>query len=113
VVALGGTFSGIMTRDDKLAADLLAAGERACDRAWRLPLDEEYNQQLRSNFADFANSAGREGGASIAANFLGRFTEGLRWAHIDIAGTAWKIGKAKGATGRPVSMLVEYLLGRC
>ncbi len=113
VVALGGTFSGIMTRDDKLAAELLDAGRRACDRAWRLPLDEEYDRQLRSNFADFANSAGREGGASIAANFLGRFTEGLRWAHIDIAGTAWKTGKAKGATGRPVSMLVEYLLSRC
>ena len=113
VVALGGTFSGIMTRDDELAAELLDAGRRACDRAWRLPMDEEYNQQLRSNFADFANSAGREGGASIAANFLGRFTEGLRWAHIDIAGTAWKAGKAKGATGRPVSMLVEYLLSRC
>ena len=113
VVALGGTFSGVMTRDDKLAAELLDAGNRACDRGWRLPLDEEYNDQLRSNFADFANSAGREGGASIAANFLGRFTGGLRWAHIDIAGTAWKSGRAKGATGRPVSMLVEYLLGRC
>jgi leucyl aminopeptidase len=113
VVALGGTFSGVMTRDDKLAAELLDAGNRACDRGWRLPLDEEYNDQLHSNFADFANSAGREGGASIAANFLGRFTGGLRWAHIDIAGTAWKTGRAKGATGRPVSMLVEYLLGRC
>ena len=76
-------------------------------------MDEEYNQQLRSKCADCANAAGREGGASIAANFLGRFTEGLRWAHIDIAGTAWKAGKAKGATGRPVSMLVEYLLSRC
>jgi len=112
VVALGGTFSGVMTPDTDLASDLVEAGQKACDRAWLLPLDEDYNNQLRSNFADFANSAGREGGASIAANFLGRFTEGLRWAHIDIAGTAWKTGKAKGATGRPVSMLVEYLLSR-
>ncbi len=113
VVALGGTFSAIMTRDDALAEELLAAGKRASDRSWRLPLDDEYNDQLRSRFADFANAAGREGGASIAAGFLGRFTEGMRWAHIDIAGTAWKSGKVKGATGRPVAMLVEYLLDRC
>ncbi|NNF51152.1 MAG: leucyl aminopeptidase [Gammaproteobacteria bacterium] len=110
VVALGPFVSGLMTEDDKLAAGLLEAGELAGDQAWRLPLMKEYGEGLASNFADFANVAGREGGASIAASFLSRFTKDLRWAHLDVAGTAWKSGKEKGATGRPVGLLVQYLL---
>ncbi len=111
VVALGPHVSGLMTRDDELADALLAAGEAAGDQAWRLPLMPEYGEGLASNFADFANVAGRDGGASIAASFLSRFTKDLRWAHLDVAGTAWKSGKEKGATGRPVPLLVQYLVG--
>jgi leucyl aminopeptidase len=110
VIALGHHVSGLMTRSDKLADALLEAGKMASDRAWRLPLGEEYDRGLRSNFADFANVGGREGGAITAGCFLGRFTEGLEWAHLDIAGTAWQTGRNKGATGRPVPLLVQYLL---
>ena len=110
VVALGPHVSGLMSEDDELAAELLEAGKLAGDPAWRLPLMAEYGEGLASNFADFANVAGREGGASIAASFLARFTKDLRWAHLDVAGTAWKSGKEKGATGRPVGLLVQYLL---
>ena len=110
VIALGSQVSGLMTEDEKLAQSVLEAGERAGDPAWRLPLMEEYGEGLASNFADFANVAGREGGASIAASFLSRFTKDLRWAHLDIAGTAWKSGKEKGATGRPVGLLVQFIL---
>ncbi|MGD8697343.1 MAG: leucyl aminopeptidase, partial [Gammaproteobacteria bacterium] len=78
--------------------------------AWRLPLGEEYDRSLKSNFADFANVGSREGGAIVAGCFLARFTEGLQWAHLDVAGTAWRTGSEKGATGRPVPLLVQYLL---
>lgn len=110
VVALGPHVTGLMTENDSLAKRLLVAGEQAGDPAWRLPLMTEYGEGLASNFADFANVAGRDGGASIAASFLSRFTKDLRWAHLDIAGTAWKSGKEKGATGRPVGLLVQFLL---
>ncbi|WP_225785470.1 leucyl aminopeptidase [Xenophilus sp. Marseille-Q4582] len=110
VIALGGVRSGLFSTDDALAQALQAAGEAALDRCWRLPLDEEYGEGLKTNFADVANVAGRAGGAITAAKFLQRFTADLRWAHLDIAGTAWKSGAAKGATGRPVGLLLQYLL---
>ena len=110
VVALGPVYTGIFTADDALAEKLIAAGQRALDVAWRLPVDDEYGESLRSNFADFANSGSRDGGASIAAQFLSRFTAGTRWAHLDIAGVAWRASANKGATGRPVPLLVDFLL---
>lgn len=114
VVALGKHASGLLSNDEDLASEILAAGERSGDRAWRLPLWEDYQEQLESNFADVANvGSGREAGAITAACFLSRFTKKFRWAHLDIAGTAWDSGKNKGATGRPVPLLVEFLLGRC
>jgi leucyl aminopeptidase len=112
VVALGAHFCGLMTQDDELASALLAAGERSDDRAWRLPLTDDYGEQIRSNFADFANTGGREGGAVTAAWFLSRFTQGMRWAHLDIAGVAWLSGAQKGSTGRPVALLVDFLIDR-
>jgi leucyl aminopeptidase len=112
VIALGRVRSGVFSNNDPLADALLAAGQAADDRAWRLPLDEEYGDALKSNFADVANVGGREAGAITAAHFLSRFTGGSPWAHLDIAGTAWVQGGAKGGTGRPVPMLVEYLLSR-
>src|SRR5690606_10281509 len=113
VIALGNHLTGLFSNDDELAAALKAAGERADDRAWPMPIGEEYAEQLKSNFADIANVAGREGGAITAACFLGKFTEGLRWAHLDIAGTAYVGGtQKKGSTGRPVPLLVEYLLNK-
>jgi leucyl aminopeptidase len=112
VVALGNHFAGLFSNDDKLSTALKAAGERADDRAWPMPISEEYGEQLKSNFADFANVAGREGGAITAACFLAKFTEGLRWAHLDIAGTAYQGGAQKGSTGRPVPLLVDYLLNK-
>src|SRR5690606_18255405 len=90
VVALGAHHTGLMSNDDDLARELFEAGQRADDRAWQLPLTEEYGEQLRSNFADFANVGGREGGAITAAAFLAKFTKDLKWAHLDIAGTAWQ-----------------------
>jgi len=112
VIALGGLYTGLFSPDDKLAEALTAAGRRANDEAWPLPVREEYGESLRSNFADFANSGAREGGASIAAQFLSRFVEATPWAHLDIAGVAWLQGNAKGATGRPVGLLVDFLLER-
>nr|WP_315496798.1 leucyl aminopeptidase [uncultured Rhodoferax sp.] len=112
VVALGGVRSGLFATDDALGDALLAAGERSADLAWRLPLDEDYADGLKTNFADVANVAGRAGGAITAAKFLQRFTSKYPWAHLDIAGTAWKSGAAKGATGRPVGLLVEYLMAQ-
>ena len=94
-----------------LANALFAAGEAALDPCWRLPLDEEYAEGLKSNFADVANVAGRDGGSITAAKFLQRFAKDYPWAHLDIAGSAWKSGAAKGATGRPVGLLLQYLLG--
>src|SRR5690606_991744 len=110
VIALGNHYSGLFSNDEQLSNALKAAGERADDRAWPMPIGEEYAEQLKSNFADFANVAGREGGAITAACFLAKFTEGLRWAHLDIAGTAYQGGSQKGSTGRPVPLLVDYLL---
>ncbi|RYF80891.1 MAG: leucyl aminopeptidase [Comamonadaceae bacterium] len=112
VVALGGVRSGLFSQDDALAQALESAGEAALDRCWRLPLDDEYGEGLKTHFADVANVAGRAGGAITAAKFLQRFTTGLKWAHLDIAGTAWKSGAAKGATGRPVGLLLQYLLSQ-
>ena len=113
VIALGNHHTGLMSYDDDLAGEIVEAGINASDRAWRLPLSEEYAEQLKSNFADFANVGGRDGGAITAGCFLGKFTEGLKWAHLDIAGTAWKSGQKKGATGRPVPLLAEFILSRC
>jgi leucyl aminopeptidase len=110
VIALGGVRSGMFASSDALAAALLAAGEQALDPCWRLPLDEDYAEGLKSNFADVANVAGRPAGAVTAAKFLQRFAGAYDWAHLDIAGTAWKGGKQKGATGRPVGLLLRYLL---
>jgi leucyl aminopeptidase len=112
VVALGNHLSGLFSNDDSLAAALEEAGLRADDRAWHMPIGEEYTEQLKSNFADFANVAGREGGAITAAGFLSKFTDGLKWAHLDVAGTAYQGGAAKGSTGRPVPLLVDYLLNK-
>ena len=112
VVALGKHASGLMSKDDDLAAELLAAGETTLDRAWRLPLWDDYQSQLETGYADIANIGGKYAGAITAGCFLSRFTEGYRWAHLDIAGTAWEDGRKGSATGRPVSLLVQYLLDR-
>ena len=112
VIALGKHATGLMSNHEPLAADLLAAGEEACDRAWQLPIWDEYQQQLHSNFADMANIGGRDAGTITAACFLSRFTENYHWAHLDIAGTAWLSGRDKGATGRPVGLLTQYILNR-
>lgn len=111
VIALGKHASGLFSNDDELAQKLLDAGTNTGDRAWQMPIWDDYQKQLRSNFADMANIGGREGGSITAACFLARFTESYKWAHIDIAGTAWLSGGAKGATGRPVPLLTDYLLG--
>ena len=97
---------------DELAESILSAGRSAGDKTWRLPLAPEYEQQLKSNFADFANIGGRDGGTITAGCFLGKFTEGIAWAHLDIAGVAWIGGAKKGATGRPVPLLSEVMLAR-
>jgi len=112
VIALGHFRTAVMSNSDKLAQEIVDAGNAADDRGWQMPYAEEYARQLKSNFADFANVGGREGGAITAACFLGKFTEGMEWAHLDIAGTAWRSGSRKGATGRPVPMLGEMLLRR-
>ena len=112
VIALGHVASGLFSNQDKLAQELLAAGEQTQDRAWQLPLWEEYQPQLDSNFADMQNIGGRAGGSITAACFLARFTKNFHWAHLDIAGTAWKSGKEKGATGRPVPLLTQFLIHR-
>ncbi|MEJ0035524.1 MAG: leucyl aminopeptidase [Gammaproteobacteria bacterium] len=112
VVALGAHHSGCMSNDDALARELVAAGVRADDRTWHLPLTEEYAEQLKSNFADMANIGGREGGALTAAAFLGKFTQGMKWAHLDIAGVAYQGGANKGSTGRPTAMLADFLIHR-
>ncbi len=110
MVALGAVRSGLFASTDALASALLGAGEASHDTCWRLPLDEEYSEGLKTNFADIANVGGRAGGAITAAKFLQQFAEKYPWAHLDIAGTAWKSGAQKGATGRPVGLLVEYLM---
>ena len=116
VTSLGHHNSGLFTRhDDKhdaLAEELLAAGKQTGDTAWRMPIEEAYNEQLKSNFADMANIGGPAGGSITAACFLERFTKKYTWAHLDIAGTAWKSGAAKGSTGRPVPLLTTFLINR-
>jgi leucyl aminopeptidase len=112
VVALGHHRSGLFSADDELAGQLQAAGEAAIDPCWRMPHDDDYDVGLKSHFADVANVGGRPGGAITAARFLARFGKPAPWAHLDIAGTGWKSGTAKGATGRPVGLLTHYLLQR-
>lgn len=112
VVALGAVRSGLFASDDRLGQALMAAGDVAQDLCWRMPLDDEYADGLKTGFADVANVAGRAGGAITAAKFLQRFAGKFPWAHLDIAGTAWKSGAAKGASGRPVGLLVEYLVAQ-
>ncbi len=110
VVALGHVVSGLFSNDDKLAAEIDAAGADAWDRVWRLPIWEDYQDGLRSNFADMANIGGRTGGAITAACFLARFTKKMRWAHLDVAGTAWRSDRDKGSSGRPVPLLTRFAL---
>ncbi|WOX05022.1 leucyl aminopeptidase [Microbulbifer pacificus] len=110
VIALGNHATGLYANQDQLANDLIAAGETAGDRAWRMPLWDEYQPMLNSNFADLQNIGGREAGSVTAACFLSRFAEEYTWAHLDIAGSAWISGAAKGATGRPVPLLLQYIL---
>ena len=110
VIALGAVRSGLFSAGDELAAALQQAGETALDPCWRMPLDDEYAEGLKSNFADMGNIAGRAAGSITAAKFLQKFTADLNWAHLDIAGTAWKSGAAKGSTGRPVPLLLQYLI---
>ena len=113
VVALGEVNTGLFATDDALADDLLKAAKSAVDPAWRMPVEDDYQDQLKSNFADMANiGAPGKAGAVVAACFLARFTKAYKWAHLDIAGTAWKSGAAKGATGRPVPLLAHYLMGK-
>ncbi len=112
IVALGHQTQAVLGNHDPLIHNLIKAGEQTGDRAWQLPLWEEYQQQLDSNFADMANIGGRTAGTITAACFLARYTEDYKWAHMDIAGTAWVSGKQKGATGRPVPLLMQYLINR-
>ena len=112
VVALGKIPSGLLANDDELAAEILRRGTESGDRAWQLPLWDEYQELLKSNFADMGNIGGRYAGTITAACFLSRFAKDYKWAHLDIAGTAWVSGDAKGATGRPVPLLSAFLIGR-
>jgi len=112
VIALGHVTTGVFANDDKLGAELVEAGSNVHDKAWLLPMGAEYDEGLKSNFADIPNIAGRAGGSITAACFLGRFTKSYKWAHLDIAGTAWKSGAEKGATGRPVPLLTKFLMKR-
>ena len=113
VIALGAHPAGLLSNQQKLADQILGAGTECGDRAWQMPLWEDYQDQLKSNFADMANIGGREAGTITAGCFLSRFTKKLNWAHLDIAGVAWLGGKQKGATGRPVPLLTQYLIERC
>ncbi len=112
VIALGHVATGLFANNDTLAREVLGAGETAWDRAWHMPLWDDYQEMLKSNFADFPNIGSRAGGSVTAACFLSRFTKSYPWAHLDIAGTAWKSGAEKGATGRPVAMLAHFLAKR-
>ena len=111
VVARGRHAAAVIGNDDNLIEGLIDAGKYTHDRCWQLPLWDEYQQQIDSPFADIANIGGPKGGSITAACFLSRFTKGYKWAHLDVAGTAWLSGDKKGATGRPVPLLTEYLLG--
>jgi leucyl aminopeptidase len=110
VIALGHVATGLFANDQKLADDIRAAGDDAWDRVWQMPLWEDYQEQLRSNFADMANIGGRPAGSVTAACYLARFARKLKWAHLDIAGTAWRSGREKGSTGRPVPLLVRLAM---
>jgi leucyl aminopeptidase len=112
VIALGHVASGLFSNDERLAEEVREAGDDAWDRVWRMPIWDDYQEQLRSNFADMANIGGRPGGSITAACYLSRFAKKLRWAHLDIAGTAWKGGREKGSTGRPVPLLVRFVMRR-
>lgn len=112
IVALGHVNSALYSPDDNLANELFKAGQNTLDTAWRMPLDEEYHEQLKSNFADMANIGGPPAGSVTAACFLQKYTKAYTWAHLDIAGTAWRSGKTKGATGRPVPLLTEFVMKR-
>jgi leucyl aminopeptidase len=112
VIALGHVATGLLANNDGLAKELLDAGHDSYDRAWQMPLWDDYQEQLKSNFADMANIGGRPAGTITAACFLARFTEKYHWAHLDIAGTAWRSGKEKGSTGRPVPLLTHFLIER-
>jgi leucyl aminopeptidase len=112
VIALGHVATGLLANNEGLAKELLDAGQEAYDRAWQMPLWDDYQEQLKSNFADMANIGGKPAGTITAACFLARFTEKYQWAHLDIAGTAWRSGKDKGATGRPVPLLSQFLIDR-
>jgi leucyl aminopeptidase len=112
IIALGHHTSAVLSNQNTLAQQIIKAGDASADAAWQLPMGEQYQEQLKSNFADIANIGGRPAGTITAACFLSRFTEGQRWAHLDIAGTAWVSGNNKGATGRPVPLLTQYLLDR-
>src|SRR6476659_148899 len=112
VIALGHVATGMFSNSDPLARELIQAGETAWDRAWHMPLWDDYQDMLKSNFADFPNIGTRAGGSVTAACFLSRFTKSYPWAHLDIAGTAWKSGADKGATGRPVALLSHFLVKR-
>jgi leucyl aminopeptidase len=112
VIALGSVVSGLLANNDGLARELLDAGQESWDRAWQLPLFDDYQEQLKSNFADMANIGGRPAGTITAAAFLSRFAKKYDWAHLDIAGTAWRSGEKKGSTGRPVPLLAHFLLAR-
>jgi leucyl aminopeptidase len=112
VIALGSVATGLYSNDDELGQALLDAGQRSWDRAWRMPLWDDYHEQIKSPFADIANVGGRPAGSVTAACFLAKFAKKFKWAHLDIAGTAWRSGKDKGSTGRPVPMLTEFLVAR-
>ena len=110
VIALGKVASGLFANDEALSKDLVEAGQASLDRAWPMPLWEDYHEQIKSPFADLANIGGRDAGSVTAACFLSRFAEKFSWAHLDIAGTAWNSGASKGSTGRPVPLLAHYLM---
>ncbi|OCG58648.1 leucyl aminopeptidase [Gilliamella sp. Nev5-1] len=110
IVALGHHYTGVMGNNDQLITQLVSASQKAGDKAWALPIDNDFQEQIKSTCADIVNAGGRDGGTITAACFLSRFTEKYKWAHLDIAGTAWSSGAKKGATGRPVAMLIQYLL---
>jgi leucyl aminopeptidase len=112
VIALGHQHSGLFTADEELATALQSAGQAALDTCWRMPLDDDYDEGLKTHYADMANVGPRAGGAITAAMFLKRFTGKYRWAHLDVAGTAWKSGAAKGSTGRPVPLLTHFVLSQ-
>jgi len=112
VVALGHHRTAVMSNCDELSKLIINAGESSVDRAWTLPMGDEYEAQLKSNFADFANIGGGGGGSITAACFLGKFTKNMKWAHLDIAGTAWISGDKKGSTGRPVPLLTEFIINQ-